>query len=79
MPRTASQGQVKSSAAIAGPGAALAACAITIAVAGGSSPAATPAHPLMRAGTCPCQAEPACIALDQCLLRGAPYIWARPH
>jgi len=52
MQRTASQGQVKSSAAIAGLGAALVACAITIAVAGGPSPAATPVQSAQSANAC---------------------------
>jgi len=52
MTRTASQGQVKGSTAVAGLGAALVACAITIAVAGGPSPAATPVQSAQPANQC---------------------------
>jgi len=57
MTRTASQGQVKGSAAVAGLGAALVACAITIAVAGGPSPAATPTQ-TAQPSTNACQNTP---------------------
>lgn len=52
MTRTASQGQVKGSAAVAGLGAALVACAITVAVAGGPSPAATPTQSAEPTNAC---------------------------
>ncbi len=52
MQRTTSQGQVKSSGAVAGLGAALVACAITIAVAGNSSPAAAPVQTTQPTNQC---------------------------
>jgi hypothetical protein len=63
MPRTASQGQAKSSTAVAGLGAALVACAITVAVASGSSPTAAPAQSAQPA-TNQCQYTPLMIQVS---------------